>query len=145
MGISPCPVIKIIGMRTPLCDSLCWRFRPLIPGNRTSRTRQLGTSGRLVPRNSAAGQNHFVCLTKIERQTQRGIGEGNRKRDGQGNGKRTEGTGKRSEEHTSELQSRGHLVCRLLLEKKKNIEKSSAHENDRPRNHYRCQRSQRKT
>src|SRR5690625_7078309 len=27
-------------------------------------------------------------------------------------------TEKRSEEHTSELQSRGHLVCRLLLEKK---------------------------
>src|SRR5256884_3744475 len=27
---------------------------------------------------------------------------------------------KRSEEHTSELQSRLHLVCRLLLEKKKN-------------------------
>src|SRR5690625_5425776 len=30
---------------------------------------------------------------------------------------RTEGPA-RSEEHTSELQSRGHLVCRLLLEKK---------------------------
>src|SRR5437660_9452699 len=29
----------------------------------------------------------------------------------------------RSEEHTSELQSRGHLVCRLLLEKKKSPEK----------------------
>src|SRR5690625_6526091 len=29
----------------------------------------------------------------------------------------------RSEEHTSELQSRGHLVCRLLLEKKKNQHK----------------------
>src|SRR5436305_2863515 len=28
--------------------------------------------------------------------------------------------GFRSEEHTSELQSRPHLVCRLLLEKKKN-------------------------
>src|SRR5207253_4402309 len=28
----------------------------------------------------------------------------------------------RSEEHTSELQSRGHLVCRLLLEKKKKKE-----------------------
>src|SRR5437660_5288134 len=27
----------------------------------------------------------------------------------------------RSEEHTSELQSRGHLVCRLLLEKKQTI------------------------
>src|SRR5690625_6337893 len=31
----------------------------------------------------------------------------------------TAGTLLRSEEHTSELQSRGHLVCRLLLEKKK--------------------------
>src|SRR5439155_6814804 len=29
------------------------------------------------------------------------------------------GKRERSEEHTSELQSRGHLVCRLLLEKKK--------------------------
>src|SRR2546422_8557667 len=29
------------------------------------------------------------------------------------------GSGLRSEEHTSELQSRLHLVCRLLLEKKK--------------------------
>src|SRR5207253_3852751 len=29
----------------------------------------------------------------------------------------------RSEEHTSELQSRGHLVCRLLLEKKKKKKK----------------------
>src|SRR5690625_6914108 len=28
----------------------------------------------------------------------------------------------RSEEHTSELQSRGHLVCRLLLEKNKQID-----------------------
>src|SRR3712207_7371309 len=30
--------------------------------------------------------------------------------------------GVRSEEHTSELQSRQYLVCRLLLEKKKNTE-----------------------
>src|SRR3712207_8753777 len=29
--------------------------------------------------------------------------------------------GTRSEEHTSELQSRQYLVCRLLLEKKKNL------------------------
>src|SRR5215510_15976821 len=44
----------------------------------------------------------------------------------------------RSEEHTSELQSRGHLVCRLLLEKKKKyknrhilkgIEKTQKNEN----------------
>src|SRR5437660_8178290 len=32
---------------------------------------------------------------------------------------RDRGDQQRSEEHTSELQSRGHLVCRLLLEKKK--------------------------
>src|SRR6201999_4276409 len=31
---------------------------------------------------------------------------------------RSSGTANRSEEHTSELQSRPHLVCRLLLEKK---------------------------
>src|SRR5690625_5920886 len=31
----------------------------------------------------------------------------------------------RSEEHTSELQSRGHLVCRLLLEKKKNNKRTA--------------------
>src|SRR5438445_9993017 len=31
----------------------------------------------------------------------------------------------RSEEHTSELQSRQYLVCRLLLEKKKNQKKDS--------------------
>src|SRR5690625_6999364 len=33
----------------------------------------------------------------------------------------------RSEEHTSELQSRGHLVCRLLLEKKKHQELHRKH------------------
>src|SRR5437870_8669288 len=30
-------------------------------------------------------------------------------------------TSRRLEEHTSELQSRGHIVCRLLLQKKKNL------------------------
>src|SRR5256884_4606482 len=33
----------------------------------------------------------------------------------------------RSEEHTSELQSRLHLVCRLLLEKKKSADKVDGH------------------
>src|SRR2546422_2936273 len=37
----------------------------------------------------------------------------------------TEAIAARSEEHTSELQSRLHLVCRLLLEKKKYIEKET--------------------
>src|SRR5258708_23566441 len=35
--------------------------------------------------------------------------------------------GRRSEEHTSELQSPDHLVCRLLLEKKKTKLKIQAH------------------
>src|SRR5436309_11934058 len=35
----------------------------------------------------------------------------------------------RSEEHTSELQSRENLVCRLLLEKKKKIKKSTKETN----------------
>src|SRR2546422_7001529 len=47
----------------------------------------------------------------------------------------------RSEEHTSELQSRLHLVCRLLLEKKK---KKKNYDNDYLNNatHYYSQRLQ---
>src|SRR2546430_12831229 len=42
-------------------------------------------------------------------------------------GSRAETTGRsRSEEHTSELQSQSNLVCRLLLEKKKQKEQSIA-------------------
>src|SRR3712207_7788177 len=39
--------------------------------------------------------------------------------------RRANSKGYRSEEHTSELQSRQYLVCRLLLEKKKNISLST--------------------
>src|SRR5436305_10219022 len=38
---------------------------------------------------------------------------------------------KRSEEHTSELQSRPHLVCRLLLEKKKKKKTKNIYQSDR--------------
>src|SRR6266508_3088770 len=41
-----------------------------------------------------------------------------------------------SEEHTSELQSRGHLGCRLLLEKKKSVHLAVSFD----RKHYRCVR-----
>src|SRR3712207_6952239 len=44
-----------------------------------------------------------------------------RQRAGDGRGLRRRGRHARSEEHTSELQSRQYLVCRLLLEKKKLI------------------------
>src|SRR6266498_4699735 len=39
----------------------------------------------------------------------------------------------RSEEHTSELQSRPHLVCRLLLEKKKTNTKDTYTETKKPK------------
>src|SRR5438309_8678512 len=41
--------------------------------------------------------------------------------DGIAHQRRGELSGRRSEEHTSELQSQFHLVCRLLLDKKKGI------------------------
>src|SRR5215510_15934695 len=41
---------------------------------------------------------------------------------------------RRSEEHTSELQSRGHLVCRLLLEKKKKKKKNNFHKKKKKKN-----------
>src|SRR5687768_17902904 len=40
--------------------------------------------------------------------------------------------GERSEEHTSELQSRLHLVCRLLLEKKNNHQNKRDHDAKQP-------------
>src|SRR5258708_15158332 len=42
-------------------------------------------------------------------------------------------TSHRSEEHTSELQSPDHLVCRLLLEKKKDADLVSIHAGNRLR------------
>src|SRR2546429_4703576 len=44
----------------------------------------------------------------------------------------------RSEEHTSELQSRLHLVCRLLLEKKKTKRKSCSLDYLMSQLHQRC-------
>src|SRR5690606_42055178 len=44
--------------------------------------------------------------------------------------------GHRSEEHTSELQSRENLVCRLLLEKKKEQATRKARDPGRPRNRH---------
>src|SRR5438045_7115242 len=47
---------------------------------------------------------------------------------------------RRSEEHTSELQSLRHLVCRLLLEKKKSTSQPTAH--TAPHAHKRSRRTQ---
>src|SRR3989449_8622632 len=58
-----------------------------------------------------AAQNQPSAQAEIERQA-------GQLDEGQDRERRPEGQ-QRSEEHTSELQSRLHLVCRLLLEKKK--------------------------
>src|SRR5207253_5091684 len=78
----------------PLHRFHTWRRRlPRIPANRASR--------RLPTRCAAcilwsAGHEDAACCA----------------------GRRAGGGVSRSEEHTSELHSRGHLICRLLLEKK---------------------------
>src|SRR5258708_18779222 len=62
-----------------------------------------------APQRYPFGPSHPACRGIRERASARSPSEGTR------NGK----ADTRSEEHTSELQSPDHLVCRLLLEKKK--------------------------
>src|SRR2546422_7380946 len=79
-------------------------------GSRRSSTpsRSRAASGSSTP-NSSRNTMHYVIL-------------------------RDDDTNARSEEHTSELQSRLHLVCRLLLEKKKK-QKMTQIEEERERTH----------
>src|SRR5687768_18240146 len=83
------------------------------------------SAGALVLGDAAGGQLHDRPLYVGEH----GVGDG-----ADGGGDRIGELGRgcdlraldrhRSEEHTSELQSRLHLVCRLLLEKKKHTNKT---------------------
>src|SRR2546422_8296643 len=61
----------------------------------------------------------FPYTTLFRSARPRGGGRPARSCGGARSGRRNGPAGARSEEHTSELQSRLHLVCRLLLEKKK--------------------------
>src|SRR5690606_39762463 len=82
-----------------------------------SEVEQLGVRGRLE--DGEAGERH-----EAEHQERTGAGtehavvEADRRHEQQSEQQRTD-PAVRSEEHTSELQSRENLVCRLLLEKKK--------------------------
>src|SRR5439155_21266259 len=58
----------------------------------------------------------------LRRRLDRGVQPRERRHPAREDEGRAAGHRDRSEEHTSELQSRGHLVCRLLLEKKKEVE-----------------------
>src|SRR3712207_8663014 len=73
-----------------------------------SHQRTHGVAGLLC-----RGYRHSICDRTLARTACRGGVESRRRRAG--------GRYRRSEEHTSELQSRQYLVCRLLLEKKKHL------------------------
>src|SRR2546422_8568334 len=68
----------------------------------------------------------YTTLFRSRAEAGHEIGPRERHRRGRSGGQGLTGRGRRgagrSEEHTSELQSRLHLVCRLLLEKKKKKE-----------------------
>src|SRR2546422_5477969 len=72
------------------------------------------------PSASAHGLCRFTCVSSRSRR--RGFPHDFPQRDTDVES-RTARRDERSEEHTSELQSRLHLVCRLLLEKKKKKKK----------------------
>src|SRR5437870_11132531 len=73
-------------------------------------------SAPAVARSRCAG-DHARCLGGERRYSPKGRGPSS---NSGGHSRHTKSAllATRSEEHTSELQSRGHLVCRLLLEKK---------------------------
>src|SRR5947208_4070972 len=75
------------------------------------------SSGKMT---SAGAQNdHRVCQPEVNCRNVNALGAGGGTGMVGGSGGGTYAFGTRSEEHTSELQSPDHLVCRLLLEKKK--------------------------
>src|SRR5690625_5958041 len=84
----------------------------------------LPPSYTLFPYTTLFRSQHQHSHTGKREQILGGIGRGHRSSSRSGRataatGPRRLWTERRSEEHTTELQSRGHLVCRLLLEKKK--------------------------
>src|SRR3989442_4320927 len=74
----------------------------LFPYTTLFRSKRLGLERVIVVQPNAYADDNSVTLDAIKKI-----------------GKSAKGVAVRSEEHTSELQSRPHLVCRLLLEKKK--------------------------
>src|SRR5439155_27357118 len=80
-----------------------------------------GTHGSPHSHRRRRAEHRHPARVPDARKRLRGAGRAQRRGSPAARGKFPAGFGPRSEEHTSELQSRGHLVCRLLLEKKKKI------------------------
>src|SRR5690625_6829990 len=75
----------------------------------------LVTGGRRAPAGTGllcAQFEEVLAVHQVAEGTGERVPDGSAQRTGRASGRLV-----RSEEHTSELQSRGHLVCRLLLEK----------------------------
>src|SRR5437870_9772589 len=99
-----------------------WLGRLVIPGlfdgEHIFELTPLGSqSTRFVQRERFRGLFLPFLARRLEMDVRRGFEEMNRALRGRAS-RPSEDSAPRSEEHTSELQSRGHLVCRLLLEKK---------------------------
>src|SRR6266436_4572710 len=77
----------------------------------------LGGGNRPAPYADVGGRYGGLAVPHDASRSDRAATHADRRR--HSNGRRWPGLWLRSEEHTSELQSRLHLVCRLLLEKKK--------------------------
>src|SRR3712207_7583850 len=88
---------------------------PPTPLSRSLAARQLDPP--LAALGAAEGRVRAVVVVAFLHQPKRLVRRERGARHGRIGGPRR----RRSEEHTSELQSRQYLVCRLLLEKKKNI------------------------
>src|SRR5258708_9631417 len=77
------------------------------PGSNSSRSP--------VPDSRAQSRSRWICLPRRPASPSHLVGAG----PATPSSNRVSASSSRSEEHTSELQSPDHLVCRLLLEKKK--------------------------
>src|SRR5690625_6793113 len=78
------------------------------------RTSKIWTDDKIRKKMAeVVGREGTTAMNRLNKLGYRRLTDAVRKRYGTWN------AGLESEEHTSELQSRGHLVCRLLLEKKK--------------------------
>src|SRR5690625_6595790 len=86
------------------------------PGSRIASVQGDGGKLPLDAESNTAGRSVMSLMQELDRAPGAGIQLDIIKKMPLGSGL---GSSARSEEHTSELQSRGHLVCRLLLEKKK--------------------------
>src|SRR5207253_6750359 len=108
------PTLSIFSLPRPPPSSTLFPYTTLFRSGHRVRCRLKPAEGRRLP---GSGRAELVLR---RRELPRRIGRPTRRRpSGVAREERGQGRRQRSEEHTSELQSRGHLVCRLLLEKKK--------------------------